>query len=72
MTYTFKAWTGPMTLKEVARLCRVAGVTVAQEGTEHVYLTVEAADEVAAKDALRWQLPASLNWMDLELSNVRS
>lgn len=46
-----RCWTGPVDVKHDAEMLRTAGVNVVCEGTEHVYMDVEASnsDEANAK-----------------------
>lgn len=52
----FRCWTGPVLVKDVARMMREAGVTVHCEGTEHVLIVSEGE----TRDGAAWNVLASL------------
>jgi len=47
-THALRIWTGPLSVREIAKKLRDAGVHVSCEGTEFIYVTAEGADVAGA------------------------
>ena len=47
MKFRARVWTGPTGVQSVAEKFREAGISVHLEGTEHIYIDIEASEPAA-------------------------
>lgn len=75
-TYIVKFWTGPCSVSEVAQRMRAAaeaGQRVAIEGTEHVYVHIDARDSDTMLRAMyEWPQRAGFNDIGARFTVLRS